>query len=80
MSITGHFEGGQVSNLAPFTQPSILGSWWKGIWPGTVGRQITQHLIRTKNPAKLAQYILISELNQYIFGIYIALDFMERID
>lgn len=26
MSITGQFVGGQVSNLAPFTQPSILGS------------------------------------------------------
>ena len=30
--------GGPGLKLGSFTQPSILGSLWKGIWPGTVGR------------------------------------------
>ena len=80
MSITGQSVGGQVSNLAPSLNPAFWEACGRASGQGQWAEQITQHLIRTKNPPKLTQYVLISEFNQYIFGIYTALDFMELTD
>lgn len=67
MSITGQFVGHQVSNLAPFTSPSILGSLWKGIWPGTVGR--TNYTTFDKNkesPQTDSMHIKVNSTNIYL--------------
>ena len=85
MSITGQFVcvcGGGRSQIQLLSlKPALSGKLVEGRLARNCGQNQLQNIWweqRVHQPD--SKYILISEFNQYAFGIYIALDFMGLTD